>query len=86
MKHEQEEILVDLDTMPACNETTASFSTGCLVKWKYGLPTDNGAQSDLYLIVGFDKESPNIAVVCSTNSNRLVRRFHISQLELVARH
>jgi len=82
MKHEQEEILVDLDILPASNEHPLQLNVGSLVKWKHRLRADT-TSDDLYLVLGFDKEAPNIAFVCSTNVHSRVRRFHISQLELI---
>jgi hypothetical protein len=81
MRHEAEEVHTEL-----CRLSTGHFANqlviGAIVRWKYEWTGDpqNGM---LYMVVGFNNESPNIVVTRVLNNLGAIREFHASQLEMI---
>lgn len=80
MKELSDDIYVDLKKIETIQSYRQKFFVGNIVRWKYEVLGELGT---LYMVVGFNNESPNIIVTRVLNNLGALREFHISQLEIV---
>ena len=80
MKEPSDDVYVDLKKIETSQSYRQNFFVGNIVRWKYEML---GHPTTLYMVVGFDNESPNIIVTRVLDRLGSLKEFHISQLELV---
>jgi hypothetical protein len=78
MKELSDDVYVDLKKLEVSQTTRQKLAAGTIVRWKYEMSNDMGI---LYMIVGFNNESPNIMVTRVLDNLGSLREFHITQLE-----
>ena len=80
MKDLSDDVYVDLKKLETSQSNRQFFFVGNIVRWKYEIL---GHPSTLYMVVGFDNESPSIIITRVLDSLGSLKEFHMSQLELV---
>jgi hypothetical protein len=78
MKEESDDVYVDLKKLAVSQSNRQKLAAGTIVRWKYETSNDAGT---LYMVVGFNNESPNIIVTRVLNNLGFLREFHVTQLE-----
>jgi len=81
MKTEIEEVHEQFTRIEAAPAPHGLFLVGNLVRWRYESP-DDPQFGTVYIVVGYNKETPMIVVTRKLTDLYSIREFHASQLVL----